>query len=76
MIGGCMSTHRDRAGWGALGPAQFAAGSGSRHGAAMHLLASGVPLSLIMDLAVPRGPRSQEILLVEGCPDDPWWERR
>jgi hypothetical protein len=42
----------------------------------MHLLASGVPLSLIMDLAVPGGPRSQEILLVEGCPDDQWWERR
>jgi hypothetical protein len=42
----------------------------------MHLLASGVPLSLIMDLAAPGGPPSQEILLIEGCPDDPRRERR
>jgi hypothetical protein len=46
----------------------------SRGGAAMHLLACGVPLSLIMDLAIPGGPHSQEILDVEGYREDSWWE--
>lgn len=46
----------------------------ARRPAAIHLLACGVPLSLIMDLAAPGGPRSQEILTVEGCPKDPWWD--
>lgn len=40
----------------------------------MHLLASGVPISLIMDLAAPGGPHSQEILAVEGFREDSWWE--
>jgi hypothetical protein len=40
----------------------------------MHLLACGVPLSLIMDLAIPGGPHSQEILDVEGYREDSWWE--
>jgi hypothetical protein len=40
----------------------------------MHRLACGVPLSLIMDLAVPGGPRSREIMTVEGPRDDAWWE--
>jgi hypothetical protein len=44
-------------------------------GTAMHLLACGIPLSLIMDLAAPGGPASQEILTAEGCPEDNWWER-
>ncbi len=42
----------------------------------MAMLARHVPLSLIMDLASPSGPRSHEILLIEGEPDDRWWERR
>lgn len=42
----------------------------------MDLLADHVPLSLIMDLAMPTGPRSDELLAEEGLPDDPWWEPR
>jgi hypothetical protein len=40
---------------------------------AMHLLACGVPLSLIMDLAVPGGPPSREIMTVEGLRDSARW---
>jgi hypothetical protein len=70
-----MSTQRDR-------PARLTPANGqppgpacrARHGTAMHLLACGVPLSLIMDLAAPGGPPSREILTVEGSADDSWWE--
>ena len=75
MIGGCMSTHSERPARGWPGWVPGGAGPGLPHPGAMHLLASGVPLSLIMDLAAPGGPRSQEILLVEGSPDEPWWDR-
>ena len=37
------------------------------------LLAKGVPVSLIMDLAMPGGPHSRELLVTEGLPDGPWW---
>ena len=42
----------------------------------MNLLAEHVPLSLILDMAVPAGPHSGEILQAEGAPDDAWWEPR
>ena len=40
----------------------------------MRLLAGHVPLSLLMDLTMPAGPHSQELLTVEGLPDGPWWD--
>lgn len=43
-------------------------------GAVMQLLAGGVPLALLADLAAPDGPASQVILETEGLPDDAWWE--
>ena len=42
--------------------------------AVMRLLAEGVPLTLLADLAAPDGPASQMILETEGLPDDAWWE--
>lgn len=41
----------------------------------MELLNRGVPLSLLADLTDPDGPRSQEILAVEGGPETAWWVR-
>ena len=43
-------------------------------GSVMQLLAEGVPLTLLADLAAPDGPASQVILETEGLPDDTWWE--
>ncbi|CAN5160669.1 hypothetical protein BH11ACT1_BH11ACT1_13250 [soil metagenome] len=43
-------------------------------GSVMQLLAEGVPLTLLADLAAPDGPASQVILETEGLPDDAWWE--
>ena len=42
----------------------------------MGLLAEHVPLSLLMDLALPAGPPSSDVLTAEGLPTDRWWERR
>lgn len=39
----------------------------------MGLLSEHVPLSLLVDLADPKGPDSDEILKQEGLPDDAWW---
>lgn len=39
----------------------------------MGLLSEHVPLSLLVDLADPQGPASDEILKEEGLPDDAWW---
>jgi hypothetical protein len=39
-------------------------------------LAGRVPISLIMDLAMPGGPHSRELLDDEGLPEVAWWERR
>jgi hypothetical protein len=39
----------------------------------MHLLDSGVPLSLLIDLADPAGPDSRAINSVERPPGDPIW---
>lgn len=39
----------------------------------MGLLSEHVPLSLLVDLADPDGPASDEILQSEGRPDDAWW---
>jgi hypothetical protein len=39
----------------------------------MHLLEDHVPLTLLADLGDPRGPRSAEILDVEGAPETEWW---
>lgn len=41
----------------------------------MDLLEEHVPLSLIMDLTVPAGPNSREILRAEGEPEQHWWEQ-
>jgi hypothetical protein len=41
---------------------------------AMRLLAGGVPLSLLVDLATDGGPDSAAILESEGGPEDHWWE--
>jgi ABC-type sugar transport system substrate-binding protein len=38
------------------------------------LLAGGVPLTLLADLAESNGPISPAILVSEGLPDDAWWE--
>lgn len=40
----------------------------------MHLLAQGVPLTLLADLASPGGPASPAILEDEGLPEVAWWE--
>jgi hypothetical protein len=40
--------------------------------AVMELLAEHVPLSLIMDLVMPAGPHSTELLLEEGHPIGGW----
>lgn len=37
------------------------------------MLAEHVPISLIMDLSVPTGPDSRDILDTEGAPDSTWW---
>ncbi len=42
---------------------------------AMVLLSNGVPLSLLLDLGMPVGPRSHEILVEEGAPEEAWWEQ-
>lgn len=42
----------------------------------MSMLHSHVPLSLLLDMRDPAGPRSQEILATEGRPDAAWWEPR
>jgi len=39
----------------------------------MGLLSEHVPLSLLVDLAEPDGPASDEILQSEGKPEDAWW---
>ena len=39
----------------------------------MHLLESGIPLSLLIDLASPGGPDSRAINAVERPPGDPIW---
>ncbi len=44
--------------------------------AVMVLLHDKIPLSLLLDLTTPAGPRSQEILVEEGSPEDAWWEPR
>lgn len=43
--------------------------------AVMEMLADRVPISLIMDLAMPAGPHSQELLDEEGEPEHAWWEQ-
>lgn len=40
----------------------------------MSLLAEGVPLALLADLANPDGPASPAILEDEGLPDVAWWD--
>ncbi|WP_337062528.1 hypothetical protein [Kineococcus sp. G2] len=40
----------------------------------MEMLSEHIPLSLIMDMAAPDGPRSAELLASEGLPDGEWWE--
>ena len=37
------------------------------------LLGEHVPLSLIVDLAEPGGPDSEDILAAEGAPAQAWW---
>ena len=37
------------------------------------MLEEHVPISLIMDLSVPAGPDSRDILDTEGAPDGTWW---
>ncbi|WP_432499036.1 hypothetical protein [Kineococcus auxinigenes] len=41
----------------------------------MEMLSEHIPLSLIMDIASPDGPRSEELLVSEGLPDGEWWKR-
>ena len=50
-------------------------GTESGDGDVMNLLAGRVPLTLLMDLAMPAGPHSSELLTTEGLPEHPWWER-
>ena len=38
----------------------------------MGLLGASLPLSLIMDLAMPAGPHSRELLATEPTDDDAW----
>ncbi|HEU4676798.1 MAG TPA: hypothetical protein VFS29_12460 [Motilibacteraceae bacterium] len=40
---------------------------------ALALLAAGVPLSLLCDLAEPDGPRSREIVEAEREGSEAWW---
>lgn len=40
----------------------------------MRLLSEHVPLTLLADLAQPKGPKSPEILEDEGLPDVAWWQ--
>ena len=42
--------------------------------AAMTMLRSQVPLSLLCDLSDPDGPLSAEIFAQEGEPEQRWWE--
>ena len=42
--------------------------------AAMTMLRSQVPLSLLCDLSDPGGPLSTEIFAEEGAPEQRWWE--
>ncbi|MDP9394523.1 MAG: hypothetical protein M3Q27_09870 [Actinomycetota bacterium] len=44
--------------------------------ACMALLHGHVPLSLLLDIARPAGPSSEEILVEEGEPLEHWWEPR
>jgi hypothetical protein len=39
----------------------------------MRLLAQHVPISLLLDICVPYGPTSAEILRTEGLPTQQWW---
>ncbi|PPK91981.1 hypothetical protein CLV92_11821 [Kineococcus xinjiangensis] len=39
----------------------------------MAMLQEHIPLSLILDLAVPGGPASHELLEAEGLPEQEWW---
>ncbi|WP_432486192.1 hypothetical protein [Kineococcus esterisolvens] len=41
----------------------------------MEMLSEHIPLSLIMDMASPDGPHSEELLRSEGLPDGEWWTR-
>lgn len=41
---------------------------------AQQLLAEHVPLTLLADLLTPAAPTSEELLVDEGLPGDPWWE--
>lgn len=41
----------------------------------MEMLSEHIPLSLIMDMASPDGPRSAELLESEGLPDSEWWKQ-
>lgn len=40
----------------------------------MDMLGDHVPLSLLMDLTVPQGPDSEQLLDEEGLPADSWWD--
>ncbi|GAA4984286.1 hypothetical protein [Kineococcus glutinatus] len=42
---------------------------------AVEMLHGHIPLSLIMDLAAPSGPPSQELLEAEGLPEQEWWRQ-
>ena len=37
-------------------------------------LDGGLPLTLLMDLSMPDGPRSAELLAAEPAPQVAWWE--
>jgi hypothetical protein len=41
--------------------------------AVMDLLADHVPLTLLVDLV--DAPPSQQVLVEEGLPEEPWWEQ-
>jgi hypothetical protein len=75
MIGGTMARQGDPLTWVAARNGPVSGTYEADRSTAMHLLACGVPLSLIMDLAVPGGPPSQEIMTVEGLRDSAWWAR-
>ena len=42
---------------------------------AVEMLQEHIPLSLIMDMVAPHGPRSRELLESEGLPEQEWWAR-